>query len=666
MSFNNLWGLLGLLAIPILILIYFLKQKYVEKPVSSTFIWKKSLKYVKTKIPINVIISLLLILQILVVLVASFALSDPVIKAFSSKETIIVIDSSASMMAENDEGKTRFELAVAQAKEDANSAGENSKITVIAAGDKAKFVIERSSEKHEIVNALEKITCDYGVADFDGAKELVKNIQKLNKEVKVKYYTDKTYEEVTGFEYIDFSKENDMNLAITKVKEGTFRNDYTFNVDITNYGQEEVKNVKLTATIVSEGQEYVFTTPEESLINIPAGESKTIQVLPNISSLEAGTGLKIDSFETYTSAKFEIKVEDAILEDNIRSIYSTEKKPLKILYVSEHVEYLEDQQDENGNPIVNEKKFTILLTVLRGMGYTINPKTDIYKSINDVNNIEGYDLYIFEGKGTMPEVLPTDGAVWFINPDGDIVGTDIKVIVDEDGQDEMADRYPIQQFPSTGSSAFEKITTNVPTAGLYLGRYRVMAFPGHYERLYSAGGQAVIATGIEEANNTRVMIFAFDIYNSNLPVNFIAFPILVNNLVQYSVPEAAETNEYVINDILEFNAPVGATNVELRDPNDVPVYSTENATFEYTLDEVGVYSVYVSYQDETKNEVIRIPVSIALEESDINSQGFAEVVQSPDITAALDRRDLQIWPYFLAALLLLLLAEWGVYYKDEF
>ena len=534
MSFNNLWGLLGLLAIPILILIYFLKQKYVEKPVSSTFIWKKSLKYVKTKIPINVIISLLLILQILVVLVASFALSDPVIKAFSSKETIIVIDSSASMMAENDEGKTRFELAVAQAKEDANSAGENSKITVIAAGDKAKFVIERSSEKHEIVNALEKITCDYGVADFDGAKELVKNIQKLNKEVKVKYYTDKTYEEVTGFEYIDFSKENDMNLAITKVKEGTFRNDYTFNVDITNYGQEEVKNVKLTATIVSEGQEYIFTTPEESLINIPAGESKTIQVLPNISSLEAGTGLKIDSFETYTSAKFEIKVEDAILEDNIRSIYSTEKKPLKILYVSEYVEYLEDQQDENGNPIVNEKKFTILLTVLRGMGYTINPKTDIYKSINDVNNIEGYDLYIFEGKGTMPEVLPTDGAVWFINPDGDIVGTDIKVIVDEDGQDEMADRYPIQQFPSTGSSAFEKITTNVPTAGLYLGRYRVMAFPGHYERLYSAGGQAVIATGIEEANNTRVMIFAFDIYNSNLPVNFIAFPILVNNLVQYS------------------------------------------------------------------------------------------------------------------------------------
>jgi hypothetical protein len=136
-----------------------------------------------------------------------------------------------------------------------------------------------------------------------------------------------------------------------------------------------------------------------------------------------------------------------------------------------------------------------------------------------------------------------------------------------------------------------------------------MAFPSHYERLYSAAGQAIIATGIEEENHTRVIVFAFDIYNTNLPINFIAFPILVNNLIQYSVPDAAETKDYNVNDVLEFNAPVGATNVELRDPDDVPVYSTENATFEYTLDKVGIYSIYVSYQDETKNQVVNIPVT---------------------------------------------------------
>ena len=300
MRFNNLWGLLGLLAIPILIIIYFLKQKYVEKPVSSTFIWKRSLRYVKTKIPINVIISLLLILQILVVIAASFALSDPVIKAFSSKETIIIIDSSASMNAMTNEGKTRFELAVDQAKEDAEKAGENSKITVITAGNKASWVIQRSSEKHEIVNALDKITCDFGEPDFDGAKELVKNIQQSNREVKVKYYTDKTYEEVTGFEYIDFSKEDDENLAITKVKDGTFRKQCIFNVDITNYSAKEATDIVLQATIVSEGKEYVFKSKDDNKITVPAGEKKTMQVVFDQGTLGNGEFLKRDGFYTYT------------------------------------------------------------------------------------------------------------------------------------------------------------------------------------------------------------------------------------------------------------------------------------------------------------------------------------------------------------------------------
>ena len=98
MKFLQPLGLLGLLAIPIIILIYIVKSKYVQKPVSSTFIWKRSLRYVKRKIPLNFIVSLLLILQILTVTVASLAISRPTIVPFSSNETIIIIDSSASML----------------------------------------------------------------------------------------------------------------------------------------------------------------------------------------------------------------------------------------------------------------------------------------------------------------------------------------------------------------------------------------------------------------------------------------------------------------------------------------------------------------------------------------------------------------------------------------
>ncbi len=40
-----LWGLFGFLGIVALIIIYILKPKYQDKTVSSTFVWKLSLKY---------------------------------------------------------------------------------------------------------------------------------------------------------------------------------------------------------------------------------------------------------------------------------------------------------------------------------------------------------------------------------------------------------------------------------------------------------------------------------------------------------------------------------------------------------------------------------------------------------------------------------------------
>ena len=110
MSFLQPLGLLGLIGVPIIIIIYIIKSRFVQKPVASTFIWKRSLKYVKRKIPLSVILSLLLILQILTVVAASLAISRPTVKPFKSNEQILILDASASMQS-SFEGKTRFEAA---------------------------------------------------------------------------------------------------------------------------------------------------------------------------------------------------------------------------------------------------------------------------------------------------------------------------------------------------------------------------------------------------------------------------------------------------------------------------------------------------------------------------------------------------------------------------
>ena len=84
-------GLLGLVAVPIVILIYLIKSKYVPKTVSSTFIWKRSLKYMKRRIPINFIMSLLLIVQLLSVVAATAALMDIRIEEEQGQDKIIII-----------------------------------------------------------------------------------------------------------------------------------------------------------------------------------------------------------------------------------------------------------------------------------------------------------------------------------------------------------------------------------------------------------------------------------------------------------------------------------------------------------------------------------------------------------------------------------------------
>ena len=118
-------GLLGLIGVPIIIIIYLIKSKYVQKPVSSTFIWKRSLKYIKRKVPMSIIISLLLILQLLTVIAASLAISRPTIKPLKSNETIIILDASASMQTTNGT-TTRFEVAKDKIFEDIEKIGSSS------------------------------------------------------------------------------------------------------------------------------------------------------------------------------------------------------------------------------------------------------------------------------------------------------------------------------------------------------------------------------------------------------------------------------------------------------------------------------------------------------------------------------------------------------------
>src|ERR1700709_2699061 len=92
----------GIIAVPLLLLLYFLKLRRREMTVSSTFLWKKAIQDLQVNAPFQKLRrNLLLLLQMLLLLALLLAFARPVAnyKPGPGKRTVILIDRSASMSA---------------------------------------------------------------------------------------------------------------------------------------------------------------------------------------------------------------------------------------------------------------------------------------------------------------------------------------------------------------------------------------------------------------------------------------------------------------------------------------------------------------------------------------------------------------------------------------
>ena len=111
MSFLFPLGLLGLIGIPIIIIIYIIKNRYTEQTVSSTYIWTLSERFLKNKRPISKLKGLIsLLLQLAAVLFISIAVAHPVFKVKNAaKDYCFILDASGSMALDTGNG-TRLDV----------------------------------------------------------------------------------------------------------------------------------------------------------------------------------------------------------------------------------------------------------------------------------------------------------------------------------------------------------------------------------------------------------------------------------------------------------------------------------------------------------------------------------------------------------------------------
>ncbi|HEV7302218.1 MAG TPA: VWA domain-containing protein [Tepidisphaeraceae bacterium] len=148
------------IAIPSLLLLYFLKLRRREVAVSSTILWRKAIQDLQVNSPFQKLRkNLLLLLQMLLLIALLLALSRPMAKlaATAGKTSVILIDRSASMSAPDVDGGTRLDEAKRRARDLVNTMGRGSSAMVIAFDDVPQTMQPFTSDAQALRNAIDSI-----------------------------------------------------------------------------------------------------------------------------------------------------------------------------------------------------------------------------------------------------------------------------------------------------------------------------------------------------------------------------------------------------------------------------------------------------------------------------------------------------------------------------
>lgn len=177
---------------------------------------------------------------------------------------------------------------------------------------------------------------------------------------------------------------------------------------------------------------------------------------------------------------------------------------------------------------LGDDSYDLLSTVLDSidLSYTVS-----FIDSDQATAPSGYDIYIFNN--VVPETVPTDGALWFINPD--TLPDQYGKISDE--YVENSDGFELSFL--SDSFVASAINKGALKDGLSLGAYRPITDLA--EGLYpfiKANNEGVSFAG--NVNGIPVIIFSFHFYSSELPLDVDLFPIFINNMALYSYENMSE------------------------------------------------------------------------------------------------------------------------------
>lgn len=640
-------GLLGLISIIVLIIIYIIRPNYQQKMISSTFVWKLSLKYRKKRVPISKLRNILLILcQILILTACALILAQPsqILKSeVEVPEVIAIIDSSASMRAEYD-GETRFTRAINEVIQDTDDVfAKDGIVTVILADENPSYLVQgiRANNKTQLENALEPLLdeytgCAYGDSDMESAMALCEDIVLKNPATEIYVYTDTEYAYVPeNIKVIDVCDENEWNAAILDASTDFNEGYYSFCVDVACYGRDqeielylEVQNanaadsndvgstIKFTVPVYCDGD----TTKRIIFINDDLYE-ESADTDENVIYHRIGEADKISSYQTvFMTIDNDNLLGDSLEEDNKFNLYNGQKEVLRIQYASGKTNPFFVAVLDSLRAIYQDR-WDIQITELR-------PETEAATS--------GFDLYIFEH--TMPNIMPTDGVVFIVNPSTAPSGSGFTV------QGERS----FHNLSLTEADGEHPLMKNITADNITVSLIKTISFDASYQILMTCDNTPALL--VKEEESERVVVMPFSLHYSNLPV-LKEFPLLMLNIFERFFPITVSGSSFEVNEKIDLNARGNELYVSFGEE------STMYNQFPNVL-KVNMPGTYVLTQTTFAGKEIMESIYVKMPAKESDVWGKKEALDNPytDLTKEDYFKDLLM--FVAAALVALLFIEW--------
>ena len=391
MSIQSMWPLLFLFGIPLIIVLYLLKQQAVDHVFSSNMLWQEIYKNLEAKTPFDKLRqNILLYLQILVVLLLVFAMMGPVWKhGGSSRQAVFVMDTSASMKYEYKEKENRLQHSIALAKKQLDSLEQGTQITILSCAQESSLVYQ-GEDAFTAKRRLEDLSATQEEGDLSKASVMLNRTILSDHETDVYCYTD------TKCSEDELLRDQDhVSLHVNSV----YTTGENCLISYINYSVTK-QGVEALCKVENDGK-----SAQTQDVSLYAGDTllevQTITIEPQKSEIVyfKNHKEKTDGSVVLTA---ELSQKDALTDDNRQSTVVTDSQEKRALLLTEGNVFLEKALSLDDR-----------VTVMK------SESAEVLRQKEDV-----YDLYVLDGVELPDNMtladLPEQAAVLFLHYPGKI------------------------------------------------------------------------------------------------------------------------------------------------------------------------------------------------------------------------------------------------------